>query len=585
MFLTELIQETEILPIFEKAQLLWNGFFALKKDDLDYALTVLSLLVFVIGPLKWIKNGIMKITAPYGAYIADIDSVLGKQSRKRIEKYYIPTRGQDVDPCDEEEIRENHGKYNTEELIPFLCKKAFSEDSFGKHYVILADSGMGKTTFLVNLYRYYVLKLKSRLKDRKYMRYIPLSSESCMEQIKEIGSKGKTILLLDALDENEEAMHNCDGFLRELLKNTEGFYKIVITCRTHFFSDAKDEPENTGLIRVGTGDKNLKFTKKYITPFSDREVNAYLRKRYRFLLKKQRKAREIVKKVPAIMARPLILNWIDCLVEEEKEAKYTHEIYRTIIDRWVKREPEVLTKGRLLELSQRIAKWMLDQKTTYIPAAEVERMALSEGIKLLPIVAKSHSLLNRNSKGDYKFAHRSFLEYFLSEQVYYGGLPYERKEYLSKMSGFGQFLVERIMRSNLAGLLSYKLDKDYVPIDKENIQGATNTISRYHYSFCLYNENQKQYQLGIVIISVTDIPKEDRVLLRKFEFVELRSDNPRTYPVMWCLRREPDVRALSKDTYAHLFLDNNSNIKYVYTPPIQMNMLFSGSLMLIQDRN
>jgi len=147
--------------------------------------------------------------------------------------------------------------------------------------------------------------------------------------------------------------------------------------------------------------------------------------------------------VPTIMARPLILNWIDCLVETDKELKYTYEIYKTIIARWIEREPEVLTKGKLLDLSQRIAKWMMDHTTTYIPGNVIDGMASEDGIDLLPIVAKSRSLLNRNSNGEYKFAHRSFLEYFLSEYVFDTGLLPIGEKYLHSMSGFRRFLVER----------------------------------------------------------------------------------------------------------------------------------------------
>lgn len=427
MILSEIIHGTETLSVFDKiAQLFWSDMFTWK-DFFEFALAASGFVALFFGPLRWIKNSLLKISAPYKAYKEDIDAVLGKKSRERIEKYYIPTRGQDVDPCNEEEIRENNGKYNTEKLIPFLCKKAFGEDSFGKHYLILADSGMGKTTFLVNLYRSYVLKKRFWSKNRKNMRYIPLSSKTCMEQIASIDNRGNTILLLDALDESEAAMADCDAFLDELLKQTESFYRIVITCRTHFFLDAKHEPENTGLIRVGIGDKNLKFTKKYITPFSDDEVNKYLRKRFRFQFKMQRKAKKIVDKVPSIMARPLILNWIDYLVETDKKYEYTYEIYETIIDRWIKREPEEHTKGKLYELSICITKWMLEHATTHIPATVVEKMANEEGINLMPIVAQSRSLLNRNSGGEYKFAHRSFLEYFLSEQVYHRGLSLEKK--------------------------------------------------------------------------------------------------------------------------------------------------------------
>ena len=512
MYLTELLESVETLSVFEKfAQIFWGDVFTWK-DLFEFIGAVSGVAVIVFGPIRWLKNCLLKISAPYRAYKDDIDAVLGKKSRERIEKYYIPTRGQDVDPCNEEEIRENNGKYNTEKLIPFLCKKAFGEDSFGKHYLILADSGMGKTTFLVNLYRYYVLKKRFWSKNRKNMRYIPLSSKTCMKQIATIDNQGNTILLLDALDESEAAMTDCDAFLDELLKQTEGFYRIVITCRTHFFLDAKHEPDNTGLVRPGIGDKNLKFTKKYITPFNDDEVNEYLRKRFRFRFIIQSKAKKIVNKVPSIMARPLILNWIDLLVETDTKFEYTYEIYETIINRWIKREPEEHTKGKLLELSKCITRWMLEHATTHIPATVVEKMANEEGIDLMPIVAQSRSLLNRNSAGEYKYAHRSFLEYFLSEQVFESGLSTDKEEYLHSMSGFRRFFVERLEEDTVVAMdMANKLFDEERRLRKSVFLISEKTLEEAHrfYSVYVYPANGTTgFTTKVVYLRTYDLDKE-----------------------------------------------------------------------------
>lgn len=549
MYLTEILASAENLSVFEKiAQISWGGVFTWK-DLFEFVGAVSVVVGLVWGLIKWIKNNFYKISAPYKAYKEDIDAVLGEETRKRSEKYYIPTRGQDVDPCNEEEIRENNGKYNTEEMIPFLCKKAFSKDSFGKHYIILADSGMGKTTFLVNLYRYYVLKKRFWLRDRKSMRYIPLSSENCMKQIQEIENQGKTILLLDALDESKAAMTDCDAFMGEILKQTESFYKIVITCRTHFFSDAKNEPENTGLIRAGTGDKNAKFTKKYITPFSDKEVKMYLRKRFKVRFDMRRKAQEIIKKVPSIMARPLILNWIDCLIESDKKLEHTFEIYKTIIDRWVQREPEVYTKGKLLRLSRSITEWMMNHATTVIPASVVEEMACNQGIDLLPIVAKSRSLLNRNSGGEYKFAHRSFLEYFLSECVFDTGLLPVNEKYLHSMSGFRCFLSERFLE-----LFNYPWGT--ADIRKQWRQAILqNKKSTWFYSMLSYRKSQttnnrrlkmRLFQLPVEIkpngITLLSVDKEKPILQCNYvEFVLMYGKNDEKYCYIRKLATEKNI--------------------------------------------
>ena len=174
---------------------------------------------------------------------------------------------------------------------------AFASESFGKYYIILADSGMGKTTFLVRLYRDYILKINLRRRKKLSICFVTLTESDFLSKIKSVEKPEKTILLLDALDENTEAINDCDAFLKQLLETTKRFNKIVITCRTQFFSNQRSEPRKTGLIHAGTGNKSSEFIRKYITPFSDREVKQYLRKRFRFRFKFRKEAKRIVDKV------------------------------------------------------------------------------------------------------------------------------------------------------------------------------------------------------------------------------------------------------------------------------------------------
>ena len=87
---------------------------------------------------------------------------------------------------------------------------------------------MGKTTFLINLY-YQTLKL------HKYKCvFISLQEENCIEQIQAVEFQSKTILLLDALDENENALTDYAAFSTMLERATHNFYRVIITARTNF---------------------------------------------------------------------------------------------------------------------------------------------------------------------------------------------------------------------------------------------------------------------------------------------------------------------------------------------------------------
>ena len=320
---------------------------------------VLGIPAFVVGIWK-------RLISPYREYVGFVDRVYSKESRKAVTKYYIPTRAQDIDPCEFEEIRDNNGNFISQQLIPFFISDAFKESSQGKYYLVLADSGMGKTTFMLRLYRECLLNRK--LRKRYKTKLIPLSQSNCIQSIEKIENPENTILLLDALDENGSAINDYELFFATLLQATEGFNKTVITCRTQFFPDRATEPVETGRIRIGTGKKKEEITKKYISPFSDEEVKLYLKKQYRFNKKKQRQAYEIVTKVPVLMARPVILNWINFLCDSTEKFTYAYQIYSAIIDKWIDRESIGHTSRSLFELSRAIANYMYLHNTTSMSA-------------------------------------------------------------------------------------------------------------------------------------------------------------------------------------------------------------------------
>ena len=82
-------------------------------------------------------------------------------------RYYIPTKFQNQSPAREDKPQFTHRYVSKSPIIPFFMKTAFNEKKSDKFYLVLADSGMGKTTFMINLYMRYtsffnfVGKLKS----------------------------------------------------------------------------------------------------------------------------------------------------------------------------------------------------------------------------------------------------------------------------------------------------------------------------------------------------------------------------------------------------------------------------------------
>ena len=77
--------------------------------------------------------------------------------RKALENF-IPTQCQNVDPAQETEPARGHAFTVRQKLIPFFIKTVFREKKEEKYYLVLADSGMGKTTFMINLFLKYMKK-------------------------------------------------------------------------------------------------------------------------------------------------------------------------------------------------------------------------------------------------------------------------------------------------------------------------------------------------------------------------------------------------------------------------------------------
>ena len=223
VFLSETIETTEaILSTASKAM-------ESIQPSLDFVVSILSILgsaitagVFVWGMWKNLIN-------PNVQFKRYVNSVYTQERLDEVLKYYIHTRAQDMDPCEQDEIKDNNGKFFSQGLIKFFVTEAFNKNSAGKFYLVLADSGMGKTTFLLRLYRECLRKFNSSKKPS--VKLIPLSDPNCITNLQKIEDPENTILLLDAFDENKEAISDCNAFFEKLVKATASFNKVVITCR------------------------------------------------------------------------------------------------------------------------------------------------------------------------------------------------------------------------------------------------------------------------------------------------------------------------------------------------------------------
>ena len=349
-------------------------------------------------------------------------------------KNYIIQNFQNVPPSKEDELIYTHSSVAKQKLLKFFIK-SFSDKSDKRFFVLLADSGMGKTTFSLNLYRKYNSYKRYIFKKNKYnLALIPLGYDNADEHInnlKQSNNHLNTILILDALDEDNKAIVNSIKRLKSIIELTKEFRFVIITCRTQFFNNENLEPKATNIPRLGTKKGYYYFEKLYLSPFTDKDVRKYINKKYGLVnnfSRKKKKAKGIIKKSPYLMARPMLLDFIEDITNSDKDFKYTFSVYESLIDSWLERETfnvsqnkKFTYKNDLLKFSSEISKAIYNKRKQLgytISQIEFDKIAIANNLDLTLFEMKARSLLNRNPEGYFKFSHKSVLEYFLSLEIY-----------------------------------------------------------------------------------------------------------------------------------------------------------------------
>ena len=388
-----------------------------------------AILTFISSKRKWrkdyIKNGLEHC---YGDYLA-----------KERQRCYVPTQCQGTPPHNFDEPDEAVASAPKQELVKFFIDEVFTKDNTNRLlYCIFAGSGMGKTTFTVQLFIEYIRKYKeSTLPFDIYVR--DLGEAKVIEEIKSltdnIGSKAhRSILLLDALDENLHASENFEDFRTKLEEVIAPFKFVVITCRSQFFPNEHEIPEFSN-IRVNKSDKNLlAYNKIYICPFSSNDITLYISKKYKGWGKKNRKLRKqaktIIGKCKHLVARPVLLSYIDDLIDENQEYTTESDIYEALIKKWLEREvntiPDIMMRqeryAELVSFSTKLATRMYqnwrETGDFRLEVMKMDEFCEKNGFDKTKYQFRRRSLINHDAVGAFKFSHKSFLEYFLAKHYF-----------------------------------------------------------------------------------------------------------------------------------------------------------------------
>ncbi len=316
--------------------------------------------------------------------------------------------------------------YARDDLFDRVRMFVESAESDDRHLFLFADSGMGKTTFLINFFAWEHRLIR---RTRWRTRLISLANRSANEQIRAVplADRKTTNLFLDALDEDQLAIGRVSSRISEIFGLTEGFRRVVITCRTQFFESDDQIPESTGVARVGPTparrSKHYSVRKLYLSPFDETQVKQFLVRRFPGLLgmQQRRRARELVKRVPSLSVRPMLLAHMPDLLDTTIKLDRTIDVYEAMIEAWAMRERDWIDPSTLRLFSAHLAIDLFFNKSSrggeFAKPEEITRLANALGITVTDDRLTARSLLNRTSEGNYKFAHRSILEYLVAIQL------------------------------------------------------------------------------------------------------------------------------------------------------------------------
>lgn len=286
--------------------------------------------------------------------------------------------------------------------------------------LILADSGMGKTSFCLNYYHHCTLN-----HSNYQISLLSLSNGDVDNRISSIINKSKTILILDAFDEDPRALSDGRSHLNRLLQRCADFKCVIITCRSQYFLGDDYIPRETPLAivaprKIGQS-QNFTLIRSYISPFDANQIRKYIDRHFPiwkvWKLDRRRRAFDLAAQIPDLAHRPMLLERLPELAQAKDTSAELYELYGLLVDGWCEREARWIKPKNLETVSFELAIHIYGnamQEGARIHADEIVRIAegvLRENPEWEHL--RSRSLLNRDSSGRFKFAHRSILEYLL----------------------------------------------------------------------------------------------------------------------------------------------------------------------------
>ena len=393
--------------------------------DIPLAYIVLgSILCIIIVYIYKLINNWIKNVKWRRRYISEVLREYGEYHTKQANRLYIETCCQNIPPSDFIDPSESHNVVVAKSLLEFYLNNVLvNPNSSDRLYCILGGSGMGKSTFICQLIRKYVAKYRKESRLPYHIELFCLGSNDVLSKIEMVQDKHNKVLILDGLDENVDALNDYDAFKVKLEALIQDFRIVIVTCRTQFFEDEDSEIRESRLINTGVNKGFRTYNKLYISPFTPEQISKYISKLFPYNRKRRRQCHQLLQECSALFVRPLMMRYLNDLISTNNNYRSVSDIYELLIRAWIRRDVANFNtdqdyESELYDFSQKLAVYIYNHRFEnnglFMNKDEFEPFLRDNNFSASPNLYRIKSLINRNSNGQIKFAHKSFLEYFLA---------------------------------------------------------------------------------------------------------------------------------------------------------------------------
>lgn len=367
----------------------------------------LKIIFKFFGPSRYKKNRV---------HFKDLvaEGIYEKQIIKRALSHYIPLGFH---------ATFHHQKEKTKSLMRAL-DLLLNHDTGGKFLLLLAESGAGKTSFILNYYLYN--KKKPKHKQHRII-LVPMASKNADRLISAAASKD-CALFLDGLDEDVQAFDDPRKRLGQLLHLASGYRRVFITCHLNFLQTDRHTARRKGheIIQApGKQERFYELKKIYLSRLSFPGAQKIIEADLPFWKKETGKETlAYIKTHSAIGFTPLTLTYMNAVLPKNQDILSRSDLYKAIVQWCAKHNTHGEDSDQFVHFAGHLAVDLFTHRhhrgEEAVPAADLEQKPATWGAEFHPVENHPHGLLIKNQAGTVKFLHRSFMEYLFIRQLLAG---------------------------------------------------------------------------------------------------------------------------------------------------------------------